>query len=117
MIEILEVWGNGVDVVIKFKRDVGGTWYAASKWMSVSYPYTDKFLKDNGYRRLKLERLTRVKDEYECRIKDCPAEDWMFDLYGYYSESVICDDCPFLPIVNKLAEYEDKEEGKKNNDL
>ena len=53
MIEILEVWGNGVDVVIKFKRDVGGIWYAASKWMSVSYPYTDKFLKDNGYRRLK----------------------------------------------------------------
>jgi hypothetical protein len=31
MIEILEVWGNGVDVVIKFKRDVGGTWYGEGR--------------------------------------------------------------------------------------
>ena len=53
MINILEVWGNGIDVIIKFTREVGGIWWAASKWMTVSYPYTSQFLKANGYRRIK----------------------------------------------------------------
>lgn len=53
MINILEVWGNGVDVIIKFTREVGGIWWAASKWMTISYPYTPQFLKANGYRRIK----------------------------------------------------------------
>lgn len=52
-INILEVWGNGTDVIIKYTCGVGGIWYAASKWMTVSYPYTDQFLKNNGYRKLK----------------------------------------------------------------
>ena len=53
MINILEIWGNGKDVVIKFTRDNGGEWYAASRWMGISYPYTQQFLKNQGYRRLK----------------------------------------------------------------
>lgn len=56
---IKEIWGNGKDVVIKFTRDVGGIWYAASKWMTVSYPYTDKFLKDNGYRKLNVKECLK----------------------------------------------------------
>jgi asparagine N-glycosylation enzyme membrane subunit Stt3 len=53
MSQVKEIWGNGTNVIIKFTRDVGGTWWAASEWMSVSYPYTEQFLKANGYRRLK----------------------------------------------------------------
>ena len=54
-------------------------------------------------------RLTRVKDEYECRIAGgCPAEDWMYDLYGEVANC--CFNCPFEVYINKLAEYEDKEE-------
>lgn len=52
---IKEIWGNEKDVIIKFTRDVGEVWWAASEWMSVSYPYTEKFLKENGYRKLRLE--------------------------------------------------------------
>ena len=51
--KIIEVWGNGINVIIKFTRDIGGIWWAASEWMAVSYPYTTQFLKNNGYRRLK----------------------------------------------------------------
>ena len=54
-------------------------------------------------------RLTRVKDEYECRIAGgCPAEDWMYDLY--WEATNCCFNCPFEVYINKLAEYEDKEE-------
>jgi hypothetical protein len=53
MSQVKEIWGNGTDVIIKFTRDVGDIWWAASEWMSVSYPYTEHFLKANGYRRLK----------------------------------------------------------------
>lgn len=53
MSQVKEIWGNGTDVIIKFTRDVGGIWWAASEWISVSYPYTEQFLKANGYRRLK----------------------------------------------------------------
>ena len=45
---ILEVWGNGTDVIIKFTKDMGGIWYAASKWPTVNSPFMPK-----GYRRLK----------------------------------------------------------------
>ena len=55
MSQIKEIWGDGTNVIIKFVRDVGGIWWAASEWMNVSYPYTEKFLKENGYRKLRLE--------------------------------------------------------------
>lgn len=56
---IKEIWGNGKDVIIKHTRNVGGVWYCASKWMTVSYPYADKFLKDNGYRKLNIEECLK----------------------------------------------------------
>ena len=55
-------------------------------------------------------RLTRKKDEYECRITDCHAEEWMKELYGDFPPESLCDNCPFEIFINKLAEFEDKEE-------
>ena len=55
-------------------------------------------------------RLTRVKDEYECRVNGCPAEDWMRDLYGEYPNGDICEYCPFEKYINKLADFEDNKE-------
>lgn len=56
---------------------------------------------------LNFERMTRVKDNWPCRINECMAEEWMRDLYGEYSEESICENCPFEDIVNRLAELED----------
>lgn len=52
---IKEIWGDGVNVIIKFTSSVNN-WvgFAASEWMSISYPYTQQFLKENGYRKLKI---------------------------------------------------------------
>lgn len=59
-------------------------------------------------------RLTREKDEYECRIAGgCPAENWMYALYGEYPTDC-CHNCPFEIFINKLAEFEDKEEETKH---
>ena len=65
-----------------------------------------------------MKRLTRTPDEFECRLADgCLAADWMKSIYGQYPGDVIdhgdsyCDNCPFMKIINRLAEYEDKEEG------
>ena len=55
MSQIKEIWGDGTNVIIKFVCYVRGIWWAASEWMSVIYPYTEKFLKENGYRKLRLE--------------------------------------------------------------
>lgn len=60
------------------------------------------------------ERLTRRKDEFSCRFKGgCPAEKWMMEVtdtpYLYWRREA-CDNCPFEKYINKLAEYEDKEE-------
>lgn len=59
------------------------------------------------------ERLTRHTDDFLCRLKHCTAEEWMLDvtdtIYLYWRKDV-CDNCPFMKIVNKLAEYEDMEE-------
>ena len=60
-----------------------------------------------------MERLTRPLDNYPCRIKECYAEDWMMNLYDNEyppSSTEMCDSCPFMAIVNRLAEYEDSEE-------
>ena len=61
-------------------------------------------------------RLTKSEKSYifPCRINGCIAEEWMWDLYGCYPKNDICDECPFMKIINKLAEYEDKEEKQKN---
>ncbi len=54
-------------------------------------------------------RLTRVKDQYPCRIAGgCPAESWIESL-GYDLDKMgeMCNNCPFEKYINKLAEYED----------
>ena len=63
-------------------------------------------------------RLTREKDEYECRIASCFAEDWIEEItgitiYNWKSDTNVCDNCPFEKYINKLAEFEDKEEETK----
>lgn len=60
---IKEIWGDGINVIIKFTRDVGGDWFAASEWMSISYPYTIQFLRENGYRKLKISSCLEKNNE------------------------------------------------------
>ena len=57
-----------------------------------------------------MKRFTNESKKYECRIKKCYAEDWMFELYGkYVNKANICETCPFLEAISHLAELEDKE--------
>lgn len=56
-------------------------------------------------------RMTREKDQYECRIAGgCPTALW---LEGHNieveDEAELCEDCPFEKYINKLAEFEDRE--------
>ena len=63
-----------------------------------------------------MRRLTRRKDENECRINKCRAEEWMADLYhGEYPYLDICDNCPFEEYINRLAEMEDMEENMEDD--
>ena len=63
-----------------------------------------------------MDRLTRKKDKYECRISGgCPAEEWIEEMvnFSFYHEDVyVCKNCPFMEYINKLAEYEDAAEEK-----
>ena len=58
-------------------------------------------------------RLTRPKDEWECRLAGaCTVEDWIMDNLGVSLDMLkenVCDNCPFIKHINKLADYEDKE--------
>ena len=55
-----------------------------------------------------MSRMTRLKDNWECRIDECGAEEWMSDLYGHYPRvDDICSVCPFFEYIKRLAEYED----------
>jgi hypothetical protein len=56
------------------------------------------------------KRYTRHRDEYACRAVTCEAEDWMQELYGYYPEKNLCDTCPFIEMINHLANLEDENE-------
>lgn len=60
------------------------------------------------------ERLTRRIDKIPCRIKNgCPAEPWIEKITStnsYNWDEFMCENCPFEKYINKLAEYEDKEE-------
>ena len=50
-----------------------------------------------------MSRMTRPKDNWECRIDECRAEEWMSDLYGHYPRADdICSNCPFFTILNDL---------------
>lgn len=56
-----------------------------------------------------MARLTRPKDEWECRHANCNMEDYLVDR-GAFDDRNPCDGCPMEEIVNKLAEYEDAAE-------
>ena len=63
---------------------------------------------------LTFERMTRHKDAYICRIKGgCGAEEWMDTHYGEYP-GYVCDECPFMNVINHLAELEDYLEEMEN---
>lgn len=57
-----------------------------------------------------MKRMTDNNKNHVCRIDKCMAEDWMFDLYGNYSDKFVCDNCPFEKYINHLAELEDEKE-------
>lgn len=66
------------------------------------------------------KRLTRLKDEYECRIPGCPAEEWIEQDLGFNlneADEEVCLNCPFEKYINRLAEYEDEEEKLWEDDL
>ena len=59
-----------------------------------------------------MNRLTKVKDKYPCRIKECYAEEWMAEITGinfnkWESDKNLCDNCPFEKYINRLGEVED----------
>lgn len=57
------------------------------------------------------ERYTRHIDKFPCRLKiECEAEEWMRKIYGHYTEEDFCTTCPFMKIINHLAELEDENE-------
>lgn len=59
-----------------------------------------------------MSRLTNPSKEFECRWgQQCEAEQWFYDIYGEYPES-LCDNCPFMKFINALAEKEDAEDEK-----
>ena len=59
------------------------------------------------------KRLTRHVDEFPCRIEECTAGEWIEKISGtnaFCWDTSECVGCPFEKYINKLAEYEDKEE-------
>lgn len=58
-----------------------------------------------------MERLTRVKDEFECRmLGTCPVEEWIRNCLKLNLDKAkenVCTRCPFEKYINRLADYED----------
>lgn len=55
-----------------------------------------------------MERRTRVKDKYECRIAgECPVEEWICECIDGELVHSPCDNCPIMEYINELAKYED----------
>ena len=60
-----------------------------------------------------MERLTRKKDQYPCRMAGgCPAENWIAEEANVriYNLGNVCDKKKKKKYINALAEYEDKME-------
>lgn len=59
--ELLEVWGDGKNVVIKYRREgFGNIWYAASPhWPRENSP-NDKTLIKQGYHKLDMRELGQL---------------------------------------------------------
>lgn len=52
-------------------------------------------------------KYTRPLDAFECRLAgNCRAQDWFYAHTGNFSE-YLCDDCPFMELINAFAEAED----------
>lgn len=56
--EIVEIYGNKKDVIIKFKRENSGIWYTISDGIKINSPITENFLKKNNFRRLKKDNFS-----------------------------------------------------------
>ena len=57
-----------------------------------------------------MNRLTRPLDQWPCRLaKACTAEEWFYDHLdlGDSFNGDLCEDCPFMEIINRLGFYED----------
>lgn len=54
---IKEIWGNGKDVIIKYTKNVGGVWFAASAWMSNNSNLSDDWLRKNRYHKLDIKEF------------------------------------------------------------
>ena len=54
---IKEIWSNGKDIIIKYTKDIGGIWYAASSWMQNNSNLNDNWLKKNKYNKLDLKEF------------------------------------------------------------
>ena len=71
---IQEIWGNGIDVIIKYKKEgFNNIWFAASKWLINNSNLNNAWLKKNGYRKLDLERCLNygINKKARRRFKDC----------------------------------------------
>lgn len=53
--------------------------------------------------------LTSPDKRQECRIGKCYMDAYLSEFGIDVCKIYPCDNCPMMPIVNKLAEYEDKE--------
>lgn len=66
-----------------------------------------------------MERMTRHKDQWECRIGECCiVEDWMEIITKTYPrdwDCSPCDICPFEKYINRLAELEDIMENQEDD--
>lgn len=60
-----------------------------------------------------IKRLTQSTTRFPCRMNGCTAEEWISEVTGIEVENIdckiMCNSCPFIKYINRLAEYEDKE--------
>ena len=54
---IKEIWGNGKDIIIKYTKNVGGIWFAASAWMNNNSNLSDDWLRKNHYHKLDIKEF------------------------------------------------------------
>lgn len=66
--------------------------------------------------RTKLSRVKRLTQRtfcFPCKMNNCTAEEWISEVTGVKIEDIdckiMCNSCPFMKYINRLAEYEDRE--------
>ena len=55
-----------------------------------------------------MKRYTVTEKWYECRIKNCQMENYLRTFNIDTDFYIICEDCPFMEPINRLADLEDK---------